>query len=82
MACGRNMSVASRNSVRCRRRDWTARVGRQTAFGAGVLGRFDGARVDWQWRPQIGLNLTLGRPVVNSAGGESDVRSWNVIRSL
>jgi ribonuclease I len=24
MACGRNMSVASQNSVRCRRRDWTA----------------------------------------------------------
>jgi len=46
-----------------KRRDWTARVGRQTAFGAGVLGRFDGARVDWQWRPQIGLNLTLGRPI-------------------
>ena len=27
-------------------------------------------------------HFTLGRPVVNSAGGESDVRSWNVIRSL
>jgi 2'-5' RNA ligase len=27
--------------------------------------------------------FTLGRPVVNSAGGgEQDVRSWNVIRSL
>ena len=28
-------------------------------------------------------HFTLGRPVVNGAGGdESDVRSWNVIRSL
>jgi hypothetical protein len=27
-------------------------------------------------------HFTLGRPVVNSAGGEPDVRSWNVIRSL
>jgi 2'-5' RNA ligase len=28
-------------------------------------------------------HFTLGRPVVNSAGGgEDDVRSWNVIRSL
>jgi hypothetical protein len=28
-------------------------------------------------------HFTLGRPVVNSAGGgECDVRSWNVIRSL
>ena len=26
--------------------------------------------------------FTLGRQVVNSAGGEHDVRSWNVIRSL
>jgi hypothetical protein len=27
-------------------------------------------------------HFTLGRPVVNSAGGGDDVRSWNVIRSL
>jgi hypothetical protein len=27
-------------------------------------------------------HFTLGRPVVNSAGGEHDVRGWNVIRSL
>jgi hypothetical protein len=27
-------------------------------------------------------HFTLGRPVVNIAGGEADVRSWNVIRSL
>jgi hypothetical protein len=28
-------------------------------------------------------HFTLGRPVVNSAGGgEADVRSWKVIRSL
>ena len=28
-----------------------------------MLGRFDGARAAYQWRPQVGLNLTLGRPV-------------------
>jgi len=27
-------------------------------------------------------DFTLGRPVVNSAGGDYDVRSWNLIRSL
>ena len=27
-------------------------------------------------------HFTLGRPIVNSAGGDYDVRSWNVIRSL
>jgi hypothetical protein len=27
-------------------------------------------------------HFTLGGPVVNSGGGEQDVRSWNVIRSL
>jgi hypothetical protein len=27
-------------------------------------------------------HFTLGRPIVNSAGGDYDVRSWKVIRSL
>ena len=44
-------------------RDWSARLGRQSLRESGVLGRFDGARAEYQWRPQIGLNLTLGRPV-------------------
>jgi hypothetical protein len=28
-----------------------------------VLGRFDGAHAEYQWKPDIALNLTLGRPV-------------------
>jgi len=44
-------------------RNWSARLGRQSLHQSGVLGRFDGARAQYQWRPQIGLNLTLGRPV-------------------
>jgi hypothetical protein len=43
--------------------DWAARLGRQSLHGSGVLGRFDGAHVNYQWRPDIALNLTLGRPV-------------------
>ncbi len=30
---------------------------------SGVLGRFDGAHADYQWRPAVGFNLTIGRPV-------------------
>ena len=44
-------------------RDWSARVGRQSLHKAGVLGRFDGAHFNYRWRPDIGLNFTLGRPV-------------------
>ncbi len=43
--------------------DWQARVGRQTRFGSGIVGRFDGAHVGYQWRPDITLNLALGFPV-------------------
>jgi hypothetical protein len=43
--------------------DWSARVGRQSLYGSGVLGRFDGAHARYQWRPDIALNLTLGSPV-------------------
>jgi hypothetical protein len=45
------------------RHDWSARVGRQSLHTSGVLGRFDGAHVEYRRRPDIGLNLTLGRPV-------------------
>jgi hypothetical protein len=44
-------------------RDWSARLGRQSLHESGVLGRFDGARAEYRWKPRIGLNLTLGRPV-------------------
>jgi hypothetical protein len=43
--------------------DWQARVGRQSRYGSGIVGRFDGAHVHYQWRPEIALNLALGNPV-------------------
>jgi hypothetical protein len=43
--------------------DWQARLGRQSRYGAGILGRFDGAHVRYQWRPAVALNLALGLPV-------------------
>lgn len=42
---------------------WEARVGRQARYGSGVVGRFDGAHVSYQWKPDIALNLALGHPV-------------------
>ena len=42
---------------------WSGRVGRQTVYGSGIFGRFDGVHADYRWRPRVALNLELGRPV-------------------
>lgn len=41
----------------------STRLGRQTLRDQGVLGRFDGALVSWQWAPSYRLNLVAGLPV-------------------
>ena len=46
--------------------DVSARLGRQTLRNQGVLGRFDGAIVSWQWAPDYRLNLLAGFPVYSS----------------
>ena len=46
--------------------DVSARLGRQTLRNQGVLGRFDGALVSWQWAPDYRLNLLAGFPVYSS----------------
>jgi hypothetical protein len=50
-------------NVADQQRGWSARLGRQSLHESGVLGRFDGARAQYQWKPRVGLNLALGRPV-------------------
>ncbi|MEO8225225.1 MAG: tetratricopeptide repeat protein, partial [Gammaproteobacteria bacterium] len=49
-------------------RDWDVgvRVGRQTERSGGVLGRYDGAHVSYQLRPDIKLNFRGGFPVYAS----------------
>lgn len=47
-------------------RDVSARIGRQSLRSSGVLGRFDGAHLGWQWRPDIRLNVSAGFPVDSS----------------
>lgn len=49
-----------------RETDLSARLGRQTLRNQGVLGRFDGAIVSWQWAPAYRLNLLAGFPVYSS----------------
>jgi hypothetical protein len=39
------------------------RVGRQSRNQDGVLGTFDGLFAGYQWRPEWGVNLTIGYPV-------------------
>jgi hypothetical protein len=51
----------------------STRLGRQTMRDQGVLGRFDGALVSWQWAPSYRLNLVAGLPVYSPDQGiESD----------
>jgi len=38
----------------------TARVGRQSVSGAGVIGRFDGALLSWQYDPTFRFNVVGG----------------------
>jgi SPOR domain len=44
----------------------SARVGRQTRNGSGVLGRFDGGLIGWQVKPKLKFNLVAGTPVLRS----------------
>lgn len=46
--------------------DMSARLGRQTLRNQGVLGRFDGAIVSWQWAADYRLNLLAGFPVYSA----------------
>ncbi len=43
-----------------------ARFGRQTRSSGGVLGRFDGAFLSYQWKPTVRLNAVSGYPVDSS----------------
>lgn len=43
--------------------DLGARVGRQTRHRAGVLGRFDGANLQYRVLPDLSVNVTAGFPV-------------------
>lgn len=40
----------------------SARLGRQSGLGGGVLGRFDGALLGWAFRPKWKLNAVAGVP--------------------
>jgi len=39
------------------------RIGRQSLHHSGVLGRFDGLQLSWQWRPDTRFNVVTGYPV-------------------
>jgi hypothetical protein len=42
---------------------WSVRLGRQSLHHFGVLGRFDGAHVRYDWAPDRRLHVTAGSPV-------------------
>jgi len=47
--------------------DLFTRVGRQSLHTSGVLGRFDGLQVGYDWKPDIRFNVITGYPVDSSA---------------
>ena len=42
--------------------DLSARIGRQSQYTGGVLGRYDGARIRYRWRPNVAIDANLGFP--------------------
>lgn len=44
----------------------SARLGRQTRNSDGILGRFDGAFLSWQFQPTVRVNVAGGFPVIDS----------------
>ena len=49
--------------LRDQKLDWSARLGRQSLHTDGILGRFDGLRASYQWRPRVAFHVTAGSPV-------------------
>ena len=54
----------------------SARLGRQTLHTSGVLGRFDGAHLAWQFNPDWRLNLMGGEPVYSTSNRVESDRSF------
>ena len=52
---------------------FTGRVGRQTRFGDGIFGRFDGAWLGWRLAPRLTLNAFTGHPVLSPRQSDVDV---------
>ena len=44
----------------------SGRIGRQSLFGSGVFGRFDGVRLGWQASPAVELHAQAGFPVYST----------------
>jgi len=52
--------------VKDRKRDYSARLGRQPGSSGGVLGRFDGATAGYNFTPKWRINVVGGKPADNS----------------
>jgi hypothetical protein len=57
-------------------KDWGVRIGRQTLYRSGVLGRFDGVTGNFRFKPDVVLNFTTGAPVDSPHSAYSDRRQF------
>jgi len=58
------------------RSNTSMRLGRQRLRNSGVLGRFDGAQLSWQWRPNTRFNVVTGFPIDTSTDDINTDRSF------
>jgi hypothetical protein len=54
----------------------SARLGRQTLHTSGVLGRFDGGHIAWQFSPDWRVNFMAGEPVYSTSNRAESDRSF------
>jgi hypothetical protein len=54
----------------------SARLGRQSLYGSGVFGRFDGGRIGWRPHPAVQLHAQAGVPVPSSRLDYADWSKW------
>jgi len=78
----RNRVNAAYYEYRYKPIDFSARVGRQPAYGGGVLGRFDGALLGFGGASKVRLNLVTGEPVDYGASIDSTRRFYGVSADL
>jgi len=78
----RNRVNAAYYEYRYKPADFSARVGRQPAYGGGVLGRFDGALLGFGGASKVRLNLVGGEPVDYGASIDSTRRFYGVSADL
>ncbi len=72
----RNRLNAAFYEIRDRVEDYSVRIGRQSAMGGGVLGRFDGISAGYGLTPNYRVNVVGGELADDQMGGDVSGAKW------